>query len=199
MHPNLHKTRASLILRLQDSDDMSAWEEFVDLYSSVIHRVAISRGLQAADADNIVQQVLMVVAKSVSRWLERTDRGTFRAWLLRIARNEAFDLINARATRPIGTDGSEGERLIASLEEDSLSSVLDLEYERAIFQKAALQAKDAVADHTWRAFWLTRIDGLSVDEAAQKLNLRPANIYFARSRVMARIKEFVQQLEAKHD
>ncbi|MFT5525633.1 MAG: RNA polymerase sigma-70 factor (ECF subfamily) [Pirellulaceae bacterium] len=197
MHPSPPETRASLILRLQDANDVAAWEEFVGIYSPVIFRVTVSRGFQAADAQDLVQEVLLAVARSVTQWLERTDRGSFRAWLLRIARNQAFDLINARSTRAVGKNGPEAEKMLADLPANSsLSSVLDFEYERAVFQWAAEQVRDVVAEHTWQAFWLTRVEGLSVDEAARKLDLRPGNIYFARSRVMARIKELVKQYEA---
>ena len=62
-----HETRVSLILRLQDAEDVAAWEEFVELYTPVVHRAATARGLQEADADNIVQEVLLAVARSVER------------------------------------------------------------------------------------------------------------------------------------
>ena len=83
------ETRASLILRLQNADDVAAWEEFAQFYGPVISRVAQQRGFQTADAENLIQEVWMAVAKSLSQWLERADRGSFRAWLLRIAQNEA--------------------------------------------------------------------------------------------------------------
>ena len=192
------ETRASLILRLQDGGDVAAWEEFVLIYSPVIRRVAVHQGFQAVDADDIVQEVLLSVARSVTAWLERTDRGSFRAWLLRIARNRAFDFIHARATRTLRKDGAEAEQALGELAAKSdLSSILDIEHERAVFQWAADQVRDVVADRTWQAFWLTRVEGLSVDEAAQKLNVRAGNIYFARSRVLARIRELVRQYKAK--
>ena len=133
-----------------------------------------------ADADDIVQEVMLAVARSVTSWLERTDRGSFRAWLLRIARNQAFDLIHARATRTLGTGGLEAEEVLGELTVDSdLASILGIEHERAIFLWAADQARAAVAEHTWQAFWLTRMEGRSVEEAALKLNIRAGNIYFA--------------------
>ncbi|XZE35608.1 hypothetical protein SH501x_001110 [Pirellulaceae bacterium SH501] len=49
--------------------------------------------------------------------------------------------------------------------------------------------------YTWDAFWLTTIEEISVEEAAKRLNTRPGNIYVARSRVMSRIKELVQQYQ----
>lgn len=198
MHSSPPETRASLILRLQNAADVAAWDEFVRIYSPVVYRVAIGRGVQAADAQDIVQEVMLSVARSVSQWLERTDRGSFRAWLLRIARNQSFDLINARATRSLGIDGSEAEKLLADLAaREELSTELDLQYERGLFRWAAEQVRDSVAEHTWQAFWLTRVEGLSVEEAAIRLDVRPGNIYFARSRVMARIRERVNQYEAQ--
>ena len=197
MPASLPETRASLILRLQNRGDVTAWEEFVRIYSPFIRRVAVHQGFQAVDADDIVQEVLLSVARSVTAWVQRTDRGSFRAWLLRLARNRAFDLIHARATRTQGEDGPEAERALGELAAKSdLSLVLDMEHERAVFQWAADQVREAVADHTWRAFWLTRVEGLSVDEAAKKLNVRAGNIYFARSRVLARIRELVRKYEA---
>ena len=185
-------TRASLILRLQDAEDMAAWDEFTGLYGPVVFNVATSRGFQAADAEDLVQEVFMAVASSISNWLQRDDRGSFRAWLLRIARNAAVDMITQKATRSLGRDGSEAEVHLANLPAPSeLSSALDLEYERMVFQWAAERIRASVTEHTWQAFWLTTIEDFSIEAAATQLNTRPGNIYVARSRVIARIKELV--------
>ncbi len=190
------ETRASLIRRLQNAADVASWDEFVGLYGPVVYRVARGRGFQAADADNLVQEVMFAVARSVSQWLERADRGSFRAWLLRIARNEAADTILRRATRPLGRDGEVATRLLSELPaRDEVSSRLDLEYERRVFRWAAERVRPTVAPHTWQAFWLTHVEGLSIEEAAKQLRTRPGNIYVGRSRVMARIKELVQTYE----
>ncbi|MGB0741462.1 MAG: RNA polymerase sigma factor [Planctomycetaceae bacterium] len=189
-------TRASLILRLKDAEDVAAWDEFAAIYAPVIFRVATSRGFQAADAENLVQEVFLAVANSVASWLERDDRGRFRAWLLRIARNESVDMLTERATRPLGRDGSTADRDLANLPaRDEFSSALDLEYERAVFHWAAEQVRAAVSVQTWDAFWLTSIDGLSVNEVAERLNTRPGNVHVSRSRVMSRVKQLVQEYE----
>lgn len=194
------ETRASLILRLRNVDDVAAWDEFIEVYGPVVYRVARGRGFQSADAENLVQEVLLAVALSVTRWLERDDRGPFRAWLLKIARFEAADMFNRRATRPLGHDGSEGTRLLNQLPApDEISSQLNLEYQRAVFEWAGEKVRSSVEEATWQAFWLTHVEGHSIAEAARRLATRPGNIYFGRSRVMARIKELVQHYEAQHD
>ena len=196
MNPTHERTRASLILRLQDAEDMAAWDEFSAIYGPVVFNVATSRGFQSADAENLVQEVFMAVVSSVTNWLQRDDRGSFRAWLLRIARNAAADMITQKATRSLGLDGSDAQVHVANLPAPSaLSSALDLEYERLVFQWASERVRASVAEHTWQAFRLTSIEEMSVDAAAAQLNTRPGNIYFARSRVLARIKELVQRYQ----
>ena len=82
MIPSPPETRASLILRLPDAADVAAWDQIVAIYGPLVYRMGLRQGLQAADADDLVQEVFTAVARSVSQWLERSDRGKFRAWLL---------------------------------------------------------------------------------------------------------------------
>ncbi|MBL8817187.1 MAG: RNA polymerase sigma factor [Planctomyces sp.] len=192
------KTRASLILRLQNAGDVTAWDEFVELYGRVLYRTAVGRGLQSADAENLVQEVLFAVARSVSKWLERPDRGSFRAWLLFIARNEAADILERQFRRSAGGENNlSAEALNAVPAPDEISHQLDREHERVVFQWAAEHVRSSVAPQTWQAFWLTHMNGLSIEEAAQQLQTRTANIYFGRSRVMARIKDLVERYEER--
>lgn len=191
-------TRASLILRLKNVEDVSAWDEFAAIYSPVIYRVAIRKGLQPADAENLIQEVLAAVAGSVSKWLDREDRSGFRAWLFTIARNESIDMVTRRATRSLGRDGETVNRMLAELPANSdLSQEIELEYRRSIFQWAASHVRKTVDESTWQAFWLTSINGLSVKQAADELKIQLGQIYCARSRIMAKIKSCVQEYEER--
>lgn len=192
------ETRASLILRLRNAEDLAAWEEFSLIYEPVVFRVARRRGLQAADAENLVQEVMLAVAQSVSQWIERDDRGSFHAWLLRIAHNEAVDMLTQRATRTLGQDGERGQQLLDAVSaRNDLSSLIDREYERELFRRAADHVQRIVSSQTWQAFELTEVDGHSVLQAAERLGTSTGHVYVSRSRVMARIKQFVQQYEER--
>jgi RNA polymerase sigma-70 factor (ECF subfamily) len=101
--PSLPDTRASLIVRLPDAADARAWDDFVAVYAPLVYRLARRTGLQPADADDVVQEVLAAVARSVDGWLGRSDRGPYRAWLLRIARNLAINALTRPKNRPVAT------------------------------------------------------------------------------------------------
>lgn len=196
MHYSTPETRASLILRLQNGEDVAAWELFESIYAPVIHRIAARHGLQPADADNVVQEVLLRVAKSVGNWLEKSPKGPFRAWLITIARNEAARLMSRPATRPMALGSNPDQPLMENFPaHDELASQLDLEYQREVFLWAAEQIRSTVSQQTWLAFWLTHVEGMSIEESARQLGVKVENIYFGRSRVMHRLKMVVQQFE----
>ncbi len=95
-------TRESLILRLPSASDADAWQEFIDLYEPLVIRFARRRGLQDADAREIAQNVFISVAKAVDRWQPDRERGKFRAWLFRIARNQLINWV-AKHSRERGS------------------------------------------------------------------------------------------------
>lgn len=62
-------TRDSLVARLDNPDDVAAWDEVMAVYGPLVYRVALKQGLQKADAEDVVQEVFLTVLKSVSDWL----------------------------------------------------------------------------------------------------------------------------------
>ena len=79
-------TRPSLLIRVRDLSDGSAWAEFVEIYAPLIHRYARRRGLQDADAADIVQDVLREFARCVPRFSYDPQAGRFRGWLYTLTR-----------------------------------------------------------------------------------------------------------------
>src|SRR6185295_3511319 len=135
--PSLPETRASLIVRLSDAADARAWDDFVAVYAPLVYRLARRHGLQPADSDDVVQDVLAAVARSVETWLKRPDRGPFRAWLLRIARNLAINTLTRPKNRPHAAGGDNDHRLLQHADNNGdAASQFDLEFRRELFHWA---------------------------------------------------------------
>src|SRR4051812_17760194 len=96
-------TRASLLLRLRDRGDDTAWREFIALYGPLVYGYVRKQGLQDADAADLGQEVLGTVATAVGRLEYDPRRGSFRNWLFTLVRRK---LINWRAARRNGLRGS---------------------------------------------------------------------------------------------
>jgi RNA polymerase sigma factor (sigma-70 family) len=194
--PSLPETRASLILRLPDAADALAWDEFTAVYAPLVYRLARRRGLQPADADDLVQEVLTAVARSVDGWLNNNGRGPFRAWLLTIARNLTVNHLTRAKTRPLGTGDSDMARNLAQQAFNGQSdSEFDLEYRREVFRWAAEQVRSAVTEKTWEAFWRSSVDQQPAEAVAKQLGMSVGSVYIAKSRVMSRLRETAQRME----
>ena len=188
-------TRESLILRLPSAADAQAWREFVDLYEPLIIRFAKRRGLQEADAREVAQNVLIAVAKAVDRWQPDRERGKFRAWLFRIARNQVINWVKKNASTRDRVQDLQTDNYDIVDQTNGQVSELELEYRREMFRLAAAQARDAFSEHIWEAFWRTSVLGESVESVAAQLSVNTGAVYVSRSRVTARIKAIIQQWE----
>ena len=189
---DIPQTRQSLLLELaRRSDD--AWAEFLHVYENAIYRQCRAKGLQDADARDVTQEVLAAVHERVASWEHDPSRGSFRAWLMRVARNISIDRITERARRRSGD--SQSERALEDLPAGTESEVeFDLEVRRALFGWAARRVQSEVREATWRAFELTAVEGLSAQQAAERLQIPTGSVYTAKCRVVARIRARIDEL-----
>jgi RNA polymerase sigma-70 factor (ECF subfamily) len=188
-------TRPSLLLRLRDVADREAWRQFVELYAPLVYRFARRRGLQDADAADLTQEVLHAVARTGERLEYDPHRGTFRGWLFTVARNKLHTFLRRQSRRrssEIEVDRLTEEPAAPGPDEVAL---WEQEYEQRLFDWAAERVRGHFQEATWRAFWLTAVEGRSPREAADELGVSVGVIYVARSRVLARLKEEVRMLQ----
>lgn len=193
------ETRASLLLRIRDPNDRESWNEFAKIYRPAIIRTAKVRGLQNADAEDLAQQVLISVANSIKHWKQdpqSNKRATFRTWLYQVTRNAVINALTRRAPDAASGNSKVNEMLNQRpVSVGDNSSQLTIEIRRETFRYAANQIREDFQSGTWQAFWLTAVDGHSIETAAEELNKSHGAIYAARSRVMKRLKEMVQQIQ----
>lgn len=201
MLPSPSDTHASLIVRLRDREDRDAWDEVMAIYGPLVFRMALRQGLQRADAEDVVQQVFTAIFQSVEKWLEQSERGRFRNWLIGIGRNIALNTLNRKPKGGIGVGGTEGLDKVGRLKaaEDELASEFDIEYQREVYRWAAQRVELDVDPKTWEAFRMTHVDGVSIGQAAKQLGVGVGQVYVARSRVMKRLQSLVSQYSGVAD
>ena len=188
-------TRASLLIRIQDPADAEAWRQFFELYAPVIYGFARKRGLQDADAADLMQDVLRSVAGAAERLNYDPAKGTFRGWLYSVTRNKIFNFLDKQRHHARGSGDSGSQRRLEELaapEEDR--EEWDRDYERHRFNWAAERIREEFQETTWQAFWMTAVDGLSAKDAGSKLTMSPGAVYVAKSRVIARLREEIETL-----
>jgi RNA polymerase sigma factor (sigma-70 family) len=189
-------TRRSLVLRLRNLDDEAAWAEFVDVYEPLIVRLARRKGLQEADARDLCQDVFRAVAAAIDRWDPDPAKGRFRAWLFRIARNLLVNFLVRERRQTRGSGRTSVQDLLDAQPATDAGAEAEFvaEFRRRAFRWAAQKVKNEFTESTWQAFWKTGVDNRPVSEVAAELGLSAGAVYIARSRVLARLRERVEQL-----
>ncbi len=188
-------TRPSLLLRLRDPRDKDAWRQFVELYVPLVYRFARKCGLQDADAADVTQEVLRAVARSSRRLTYDPRRGSFRAWLLTVVRSKLCDFRAAQQRHGRAAGGPVAQEALANVPAPEAEAALwDEEYERRVFAWAAEQVRGTFEPSSWEAFSQTALEGKSGKEVARALGLSVGAVYIAKSRVLARLREVIEQV-----
>lgn len=183
-------------LRLVQSGDVAAWPDFSERCRLVILRWCRWQGICADDADDIVQEALLIVLTKVGRF-QHAGRGTLRAWLKAIARRCWLTALMQREDsrlRELGVLYSESNDEIARLEAE-----FDEMLRMSLLDRAMQQVRGRVHESTWEAFVQTAIQGHSAEVAGAALNLTVGAVYSARARVQRMIAADFRHLYAHSD
>ncbi|MCA9054066.1 MAG: sigma-70 family RNA polymerase sigma factor [Planctomycetaceae bacterium] len=189
------ETRLSLVARLKDPGDGEAWSRFVTEYEPFLMRLFHGRGLQHADACDVAQQVLLVVAERVADWRPDSRPASFRRWLATVARNAAIRRLQQNA-RLGGVQSVAGLDQMA--DEDSSSAVTE-HFRRQALAWSFEQIRDEFRANTWASFWETAVQGRPIEAVCTQLGVTPGAVYMARSRIMARLREKVCDFDPDQD
>ena len=155
--------------------------------------------MQNADAADLTQDVFLAVAQGAGRFHYDPRHGSFRGWLHGVTRHKIARFLRSRRSQPIGAGDSNAHRRLAEepSPEPDLDGDWEQEFQRQLFRLAAAHIQDSFAATTWKAFWMTAVEGQSGADAAAELNLSVGAVYVARSRVLARLTERIRQIQAE--
>ena len=185
----MHSTPASLLERLRQPDEQSAWTRFVQLYTPLLFHWTRRLGLRDDDAADLVQDILTLLVRKLPEF--RYDpRKSFRAWLRTITlncwRNRCRRVELPREAHCPDLDG-----LAARDEADLLS---ETEYRQWLVGRALELMRTEFQPSTWKACWECVVSGRSAAEVAGELGLSVGAVYMAKSRVHRRLRQELTDL-----
>jgi RNA polymerase sigma factor (sigma-70 family) len=191
---NASTTRVSLLIRVRDPQDEAAWSEFVEVYAPLVYRYARRYGLQDADADDVTQEVLRTTVRTMPAFDYDPRRGRFRGWLRTVTVNHVRDHKSRGQSREQGSGDTGVHRFLQeqSGQNETDEEFWEREYRERLFQWAAERVRVQFREASWRAFEETTVNGRPAAEVAEVLGLSVGAVYIAKSRVLAKLKEEVE-------
>ena len=191
-------TRVSLFIRLRrEPTDQRAWDEFAQRYERLICAWCRQWGLQAADADDVSQNVLLKLAHHLRSFVYDPGR-RFRGFLRTVAHNACMDYLDgARRTVAASADSGIHAVLESVPARDDLAARLEQAFDLERFELAQARVRQRVESHTWEAFRLTALEGRSGAEAAGVLRMQVGTVFKAKSKVQQMLREEIDRLEGE--
>ncbi len=194
---NAPTTHVSLLVRLRDLRDAEAWSEFVEIYGPVVYDYGRRHGLQDADAADLTQEVLRAAAASMGEFRYDPRRGSFRSWLFTVARTKRINLVARQARNPLPSGDTQTNQRLAEVPanggEQDEETDWDCAFKRRLLDWAISQVRGEVNETTLQAFWRTAVVGTAPKTVSEELGMSVGAIYAARSRVLARLRELIDQ------
>ncbi len=192
-------TRRSLVDKLANWDDRARWQQFFDSYWKLIYSAARKSGLTDAEAQEVVQETIITVAKRIDQFRYDPARGSFKGWLLHITRWRIADQFRKRS--PAQKSDSVSERQTATIERVADTNVLDLdelwerEWQENLLAAAITRVKKKVDPKQFQIFDCYVRKDWPAQKVAKELRVSVGQVYLARHRVSALLKKEVRALE----
>ena len=192
-------TRYSLLSRMQDRDDQDSWKDFFDTYWRLIYSFAIKSGLTDAEAQDVVQETVISVAKDIQKFKRDRTLGTFKGWLRNLTRWRIADQLRKRdRSVPAGSNLSNtlpGPDEIAGPVNAELEAIWEADWQSNLLKAALERIKPRVKEEHYQIFDLNVIRQWPAGKVAQALGVNIGMVYLAKHRVMALIKKEIRVLE----
>jgi RNA polymerase sigma-70 factor (ECF subfamily) len=154
--------------------------------------------LQPADAADVLQDVFHAVARSLDRFQNDHQRGSFRGWLCRITANKLHDYWREHRRVPRAAGGSTHGQFLEQLADEPISLDTDAapepEETSLVLQRALEVFQSEFELPTWQAFWRVTIDGRSPADVAAELGITINAVYKAKARVLSRLRAELRPL-----
>ena len=197
-------TRHSLLRRMKDWQDQASWEDFFNTYWKLIYGVAIKAGLTDAEAQDVVQETIMNVARNIKDFEVGSARGSFKAWLLQNTRWRIADQLRKRlpqANHPTTRLHDDSETPTTDRVPDPVSldldALWDANWQQNLVNAALANLRSHVDPEQYQMFDLHVLRSWPAVKVARELDVKMGKVYFAKYKISRLLKKEVRRLEIK--
>jgi RNA polymerase sigma factor (sigma-70 family) len=187
------QTRHSLLSRLKLGGEQSEWREFFDRYWRLIYGFARKTGMKDEDAQDIVQEVMLSITKSLPDY-RRQQGGSFKGWLMTIVRRRIADHWRSRLPKEQCTVPLAEQPSALGADDAALERIWQEEWEGRLFETAAQRVQQRVGARNYLIFDMLVRQNTPLRDVCRSLGVNAAQVYLAKHRVGKLMKQEVAQL-----
>jgi RNA polymerase sigma-70 factor (ECF subfamily) len=207
------QTRSSMLQRLKTGDDPQSWQEFYRIYGGLIRFFAEKSGLSADEAEEVVQETAIGVARRLPEFVYDPKVCRFKTWLLNLTRWRIQDQIRRRKNtekflgralpedvpRPVPlSDGTAHTATVERIPDPSVpefGAEWDAAYESNLYARALEAVRGRVDERQFQIFDLYVTKNWPPEEVARTLGISVARVYLTKHRISAALTKETRRLE----
>lgn len=197
-------TRGTLLARLKNWDDADSWDDFARTYERLILGVARKSGLTDAEAQDVLQEVLLSVARTIAAFQHDRQRGSFKSWLLNLTRWRITDQFRKRSgLPPLAGSGPRPADETATIDRVADPAAADLdqaweqEWQLSVMEAAIERLRRKVKPRHFQIFDLYNLRHWTPPQVARELGITQMQVYLVHHRLTKLLKEEVARVEAR--
>lgn len=201
---DLIPTRSSLLAKIKDLADESAWQEFHRLYTDLVRRLALKAGLTESEADDVVQEVFVGVTRNIQGFIYDPTKCSFKSWLSQMVRWRISDQLRKRlpvsqSPGPTCPGGDARALFLETPASSEFDALWEAEWNQHLISLATGRVKSQVSPKQYQVFYLHVLKEMPVREVVQRLKVNRTQVYLAKLRVGRRFREELQKLREQSD
>jgi RNA polymerase sigma-70 factor (ECF subfamily) len=187
----------SLLNAARDGTNKEAWRRLVGLCSPLLHAWLRCQHLQHADAEDLVQETLTILALEAPTLQPNGNPRTFRCWLRKVLIHRLLNFRRAQRVRSICRSDSELLDQLADRMGDSRGGLTrrgnDV-HDDNVARQAMERVEPEFQPKTWQAFRRVALVGDGPEVVATELHLSLSSVYVAKCRVLRRLRQEIKKI-----
>src|SRR5215212_324594 len=194
-------TRTSLLRRLKQWEDQESWRDFFNTYWKLIYGAAVKAGLNDAEAQDVVQDTVIAVAKKIEDFKYDPALDSFKGWLLYLTRKR-IALYYRKRERDRGGPARDSESMaldalkrIPDPAGVDLEAIWNEEWETSLADAALARVKEQVNPKQFQMFNFYVLKKWPVKDVAKTLGVSVAQVYLTKHRISSLVQKEVKRLQ----
>ncbi len=197
-------THASLLERLKDLEDQDSWQQFYSTYRKLIFSFALKHGLSGVEAEEVVQETVITVARNLPEFRYEPHRCSFKTWLFNLTMWRIQDQIRKRHPecasihrQPGETDRTATVERIPGPESERLNALWEEEWKKDLFERALERVREKADEKHFQIFDLYALQKWPARKVARSLGVSLARVYVTKHRLAALLNKETQRLRTR--
>lgn len=191
-------TTSTILHDLKDPANESAWRHFVHRFRRPVASFARKLGVSHADAEDVAQETLLAFLETVREGRYERERGRLSHWLFGIAYRQALRQRRRDARPEYPAPSRSGSRpfLDAVSDEDRAADLWNRTWDWFLVRECMDRVRREFHPDMIEAFSKVVVEERTPAEAAAELDVPVKSVYNAKHRILKRIRELREDLEA---